>query len=73
MRIPERDSLAFGQALRELLISVVEPDAAGTGMRGSLIRQGAAPFVNEANSRFVSHVVQSAKDRIASKTRVVIE
>ena len=73
MRIYERDALAFGQALRELLIWVEEPDAAGTGVRESSVKDGVADFINEVDDFFGSHVVRSATGKAASRIRVVIE
>lgn len=73
MRISGLDSLAFGQALRESLIRVAGPDAASTGVRGSLVKDGVANFINEVNRRCGSCVVRSATGNAASRIRVVIE
>ena len=68
----ERDSLAFGQALGELPIWVVEPDAAGTLVQESLVKDGVAHLINEVHGRFGSRVVRSATGEAESTIRVTI-
>ena len=73
VRISERDSLAFGQALRELPIGVAEPGGAGTGVRESLVEDGVAHVVNEVNGRLGSRVVRPGTGKAATRIRVIIE